>query len=237
MREYIDLIKLELTGNQIELEIKDEDIKWIVNKALKKVQRYIDSTRLATVNYSSCIDVKGLNISSVVAIYRTTGGTSIDSSSGYGMNDPEYMQRYSSFSYGNINSIGSLSNFVSNYAAYSTMAQIRNTLSTDLFFKYDKDQEKLYVNVSQGTPNKITIEYVPVYKNVEEITSDYWIDILQRLSLAMTKIVLGRIRTYASQSGAVWEIDGNTILEEGKSELNDLESILRENSTLFYPVD
>ena len=32
-------------------------------------------------------------------------------------------------------------------------------------------------------------------KNVEDIKSDYWIDILVKLSVALTKIILGRIRT------------------------------------------
>lgn len=235
IEEYVNYIKLELTGNHIELELFDEDIKWIVNKALKELQRYIDSTRLATVNFSNCIDVSELKVSSIVALYRTT--SSVSNSSTNGMNDPMYAQRVAYFSYGNINSIGTLSNFVSNYAAYATAAQIRNTLSTDLAFKYDKDTEKLYVNVSQGTPDQITIEYVPIYEDVDEIKSDYWIDILLRLSVAMTKVVVGRLRTYSTQAGALFELDGNTILEEGKSDLNDLRSILRENSTLFYPVD
>lgn len=234
LKEYVNYIKLELSGNQLQLELKDEDIKWIIKKALRELQRYIDSTRLATVNFSNCIDVSDLKVSSITAVYRTTGGVTNSSS---WMNDPMYAQRVAYFSYGNINSIGTISNFVSNYAAYSSMAQIRNTLSTDLAFKYDKDTEKLYINVSQGTPDQITIEYVPIYEDVEEIKSDYWIDILLRLSLAMTKVVIGRLRTYSTQQGALFELDGNTILEEGKSELNDLRSILRENSTLFYPVD
>ena len=83
------------------------------------------------------------------------------------------------------------------------MLQIRNTLSTDLSWKFDKVDNKLYVNISSGQPTGITIEYIPRYDTVEEIVSDYWIDTLVRLAVAKTKIAVGRIRTRYTQSNAV----------------------------------
>jgi hypothetical protein len=41
----------------------------------------------------------------------------------------------------------------------------------------------------------ITIEYVCRYDNIEDIKSDYWIDILMRMSVALAKIAVGRIRS------------------------------------------
>lgn len=46
-------------------------------------------------------------------------------------------------------------------------------MSTDLMFKYDKHDNKLYINISGDKPNYITIEYVPLYTDVSEIVSDY----------------------------------------------------------------
>ena len=82
--------------------------------------------------------------------------------------------------------------------------QIRNTLSTDLAFRFDRNSNLLYINTSSGTPTYITIEYIPRYDSVEEIESDFWIDVLLKLSLALTKITLGRIRTRYTQSNALW---------------------------------
>ncbi len=53
------------------------------------------------------------------------------------------------------------------------MLQIRNTLSTDLAWKYDKSTNRLYVNISSGLPRALTIEYIPRYDSVEEIISDF----------------------------------------------------------------
>ena len=98
-------------------------------------------------------------------------------------------------------------------------------------------KNKLYINVSEGTPSTITIEYIPVFQDVSEITSDYWSDILLRLALAQTKVTLGRVRTRYVQSNALWSQDGDTILAEGKEELENIRQMLLDNSELTYPID
>lgn len=52
-------------------------------------------------------------------------------------------------------------------------------------------------------PQYITIEYVPLYKDVSEVVSDYWIDIIIRMATAQAKIILGRIRSRYTQSNAL----------------------------------
>lgn len=86
-------------------------------------------------------------------------------------------------------------------------------------------------------PKYITIEYVPLYKDVSEIVSDYWIDIILRMAEAQSKIVLGRLRTRYKQSNALWEQDGERLLEEGTTELNELRESLRTSTQLSYPID
>ena len=73
--------------------------------------------------------------------------------------------------------------------------------------------------------------------SVEDIESEYWEDILIRLSLALTKVTVGRIRTRYTQSNALWTQDGETILQEGQEELKELRQAMLDNSDLFYPID
>ena len=75
----------------------------------------------------------------------------------------------------------------------------------------------MYINVASNYPLNITIEYVPRYDDVEEVVSDYWIDILMKLALAITKITVGRVRSRYVQSNALWQNDVN-ILQEGLDE-------------------
>ena len=95
----------------------------------------------------------------------------------------------------------------------------------------------LYVNVATNAPQMITIEYVCRYDHIEDIKSDYWIDILMRMSVALAKIAVGRIRSRFTQSNALWQQDGQQLLDEGNSELSELRQHLVDNATLLYPVD
>ena len=228
-------IRLKLTGDLLEIELEDDTINQIIMSAIRELQRYITVTRLITVPFERCIDLKNYDcINNVVAIYRTDelGGVTTGSGASY---DPMQVAQWQM-----ISGMGNLRYFqdaVYNYASWTTLQQIRQTLSTDLAFKYDKHSKKLYINTSVGTPANITIEYIPIIKIVEDIKSEYWEDMLVRLSLALTKVTIGRIRTRYTQSNALWTQDGDTILQEGQEELKELRQMMLDNSDLFYPID
>lgn len=241
---YRDEIRLKLTGGLIDLELDDVTIDKIIESCLREIQRYITSTKLITIPFSKCINLsaikdendKNLKINSISAVYRTDSyfGSEVSNDS-ITPGDPMAAAQWQL-----ISGTGNMYNFqdyVYNYAAWNTLTQIRNTTSTDLFFRYDKDSNKLYINISTGAPTKITIEYVPRYDNVDEITSDYWIDELMKLCVATAKVAVGRIRSRYKQSNAIWSQDGDQILQEGLSELNEIREHLKNNTNLFYPID
>lgn len=240
MEDYINEIKLELTGSGVlELELTDEVLEKVVKKALRELQRYIDTTFIVTRKYEKCIDLSTFNppVSSVSSVFRTTG--TIDASAetqGGQIIDPIQASQWQLLTNG-AGSTYSMSSWIMNFSSWNTMLQIRNTMSTDLSFKQDMQNKKLYINCSNDYPSDITIEYVPEYFDVEMIKSDYWIDVLVRLSVALTKVTLGRIRTRYTQSNALWTQDGETLLEEGNNELTDLREKLRVNSQVIYPID
>ena len=236
LEDYIDDIKLEITGGVIQLEITDDVIAKLVKKSLKEIQRYIDETKLVQVPFASCIDLTDFKHSSIVNVYRTDAiGDAGGKEGGISTVDPAYAQMW--LAYSNGGTMYNLNNYMMNYMTYNTLLQIRNTTSTDMSFREDKHENKLYINTSIGYPKSVAIEYIPIFEDVDEIKSDYWQDILKRLSIAETKVALGRIRTYAKQSNALYSLDGDTILEEGTRELNELREVLRNNANLFYPVD
>ena len=233
--EYIDYIKLSLSGGVLELEISDEIIGKYIDAAMVELRRYYDQSSFITVPFARCIDLDGFNHSSIVKLYRTEGFTGDNVGNSTSEVDPMYAQQWLAFSSGGMNF--RLQDYMLNYMSYSTLQQIRNTSSTDLAFKEDKTGNKLYINGNYEKPQRITIEYIPVLNDVELITSDYWADILKRLSLALVKGALGRIRTRFTQSNALWVQDGETLLQESNDEIKELREILRLNSSMFYPID
>lgn len=236
MTDYIDEIKLELTGNLLSLEITNETLELVVKKAFREVQRFIDTTKLMTIPYAQCIDLSGSKVSSVTRIFRSQGylGSADQESTGISQIDPMFAMQWQ-FLVGS-GDIYNLNDWIMNYAAWNTVLQMRNTTSTDLSFKQDKQAEKLYINTLDKPP-AITIEFVPKFEDVNEVTSDYWIDIIVRMSVALTKITLGRIRSRYVQSNALWTQDGDTLLQEGNTELATLRETLRVNAQLMFPID
>jgi hypothetical protein len=191
---------------------------------------------MISVPYASCIDLTGEffdeKVSSIVKVYRTEGmgdsqGISVE-------NDPVQMAQFAIFSNGG--TMYNLQDYVMDYASWMTMYQMKNTMSTDMSFKEDRHNKKLYIN-NYNAPSMVTIEYIPKLTSVEDIQSDYWIDILVKYCVALTKVVLGRIRTRFTQSNALWTQDGEKILEEGNTELKELREILRVNSNMVYIID
>lgn len=233
MRDYIDEIKLNVTGGVLELEIEDEIIERIVTSAMRELQRYICSTEIVTLPYEKCLDLKDYKINAIARVYRAQVNDSANMQEATA--DPMSIGMWQV--YGGVGSIYNLQDSLYNLGAFSTLKQISNTLSTDLSWYFEDSQKKLYINTTMESGANVTIEYVPRYENVEDITSDYWIDFLMRLSTALTKVTLARIRGRFSQSNALWAQDAETLLSEGTKELDELRAYLQKNTQLLYCID
>lgn len=235
MQEVIDEVKFDLTGTKLACELEDEDIAEGVKKVLRELNRYWDETTLIKVPFASCIDTSGWDekVSSITGVFRTEGIGDVYGNQG--MYDPLYAQQWMMFSSGG--TMYCLQDYVLNYAAWSTLQSIKNTMSTDLSWEEDKHNHKIYINNYSVKPTFLAIEYIPKITCVEDIKSDYWIDILIRMSTATTKMAVGRIRTRFTHSGAIWTQDGERIIEEGKTELEKIREDLRINANLIQGAD
>ena len=236
IQTYKDEIITRLTGGVLKLDIPDSALDGCINAAFRQVQRYIDSTTLKTVPYQECMDLTSLDVSSVSRVFRTQGYMSADNSNGTSQADPMYMASWQIMSGGAANGMSQVSNWAQNYAAYNTMMQMCSTMATDLIFRFDRHTNYLYVSCPFDKPTHVTIEYVPRYNSVDEIVSDFWIDIQLRLSLAICKQTIGRVRKKFSQSNALWSLDTD-ILQEGLDEEKELQEMMRKATQLGYPID
>lgn len=236
LQAYRDELTLRLTGLVLESELSDVALDGCINSAFRQIQRYIDSTKIVTIPYTPCIDLSEYKVSSVSRIYRAEGYLLNDGGIEAGsIGDPMYLASWQMMS-GTGGGFSQLNTWSQNYAAYNTALQIRNTMSTDLAFRYDKDSNKLYINCPFDNPEKVTVEYVPRFDNVNEIKSDFWIDMLMKLSLAICKQVIGRIRKKYRQTNSLLELDVD-ILQEGLDEEASITEALSTASQLVYPID
>ena len=243
MQAYIDEVKLRLTGNLLEIELDDTTIAKTVNSALRELQRYVCSVNMITIPFSRCIDLSNqtnpngtpIKVSTITNIYRANSFSADNSTQGVSFVDPMYGSLWQMVS--PAGNMYNYQNYVYDYATWNTMIQIRNTSSTDLSYYFDKANNKLYINVMSSDPSYITIEYIPRFDTVEDVVSDYWIDFLVRLSVALIKVTLGRIRSRYIQNNSLYSQDGQILLEEGNAELTQLREYLSTNAQLLYPID
>lgn len=227
-----------LTGQVLDLELETDTLNSVIKSSLRELQRYITATKTLTIPFTTCIDLNTvkdssgnfIRVSTLVKVFRTSGYVRPDSDSAFG--DPMQLAQWQLIT--GAGNMRGFQDYAYNYAAWNTLLQIRNTASTDLAFMYNKQSNKLYINLSTDYPDQITIEYIPIFNDPSEINSDYWTDVLVRYSCAKTKVVVGRIRSRYKQQNSIWSQDGDQLLQEGTSELDELRHTLSENTALFY---
>ena len=106
------------------------------------------------------------------------------------------------------------------------MAQVRNTLATDFQWRYDIDNQVVYVAHRDPMPTQVTITYMPDYQDVSEIQNDTWVNYLLRLSEANMKKSLGRSRSKYTIEGSNVSYDGERLIEEANTELDTIRTEL-----------
>lgn len=80
-RAYREEVKFRLSSGYLDIELDDKSVDTCIDMAFREVQRYITSTKVMTVPYQKCIDLKGKKVSSVTNVFRA------DSIGGANMND------------------------------------------------------------------------------------------------------------------------------------------------------
>ncbi len=227
MKSYVDYVMKNLGNQIIKIELSDEQVAEVVEMALGELAHYINDTKSITVPYKSVIDTSKWPLKVSVVNYVMRGQSAVnyipvDAISTYYVN-------------GINNGMAGLS--LDQIANALSAQQNINALSTDLDFRFEKDEQKLYVTCNAMKPSTLTIDYMPEYTCVDDIKEPYWQNYLKRFSLAMTKVILGRIRSKYTLNSSQYTIDGPTMLSEGNQELADIRATLKDNVDSLFVID
>lgn len=196
------------------------DFRKAVLIAFRELKRYMKTPVEKTVPFSTRVDLKAVGIETtnvlyVQAAYPRVGLTMSSIDSGNVFQVAAAVNVYSQI--GNTSSLN-----IDPIVTEMAMAQVRNTLGTDFQWKYDPDNQVVYVAHRDPRPGALTIRYVPDYKDVSEIVNETWINYLIRMSEANAKIALGRSRSKYTVEGSNVGLDGDTLLNEANEELKTI---------------
>lgn len=202
--EVTAYIKTMLTGGVLELEVEDGVLYELVNEAYEKVLPFISDTREETVMAASVIDVSEFLFSDVVSVVPA-----VDNHVGFG---DEYLDRSVRSSSGR--------------SLVNVILQNHSLGDEGIDFKYQ--DKKVYLDVSDISCGAVTIEGVvePAFEDIRDSRAKDWI---KQYSLALSKEVVGRVRSKFKPQGVPVELDGDTLLAEGKEEKEKREQELRDN--------
>lgn len=218
MKKIVLYIENQLGGQVLDLELKSEDIKLIVEQAFEEIVHYMTDTYTVTVPYANCIDLKGYNIDNVESVLRAQD--SILTGIPFQLPAMDLMNATGMYN-------------VQNYANAMLVKKNLNTIATDMDFVWDKPNQKLYVYANPNFPSYVTINFKPEYFSVEDIREGYWETQLKKLALGMCKVILGRIRSKYTSNSAKYQLDGPTLLAEGNAEVQAVRQFLDENKDVF----
>lgn len=218
LKKIVKYIENQLGGQVLDLELTPLNIKDIVEQAFEEIKHYMTDLYTVTVPFANCIDLSKYNIDSVESVMR--GQDSILTGMPFQMPAMDLMNVTGMFN-------------IENYANAILVKRNLNILSTDMDFVWDKPNRKLYISANPNIPNRVTINFKPEYYSVEDIREDYWETQLRKLSLGMCKVVLGRIRSKYKSSSSKFELDGDTLLNEGNVEIQNVRQFLDDNKDIF----
>lgn len=218
INDYVNYVKVQLGGTVVDLAI-EKDLPYIVEKiAFEDLKNYINTIYKMTVAYTPCINLAGKNVANVKYVLRNIN----NSTSITGMDTNLFIYQTQG-QYG-------INQFAKDQITYNLLInQVKNTISTDMDFNYDKVTEVLYIYSQNPIPSAVTIGYIPEFTNVNQIYSPHWMSYLKRLSVAYAKEAEGRIRSKYTLNSATYQLDGNTLLAESQAELSQIRDELNNN--------
>lgn len=223
MEEFVDSVNFRL-GLPATENVEKLQTERAVMEAFRELKRYIRTPCDKTVPYSPRLDLVKLGIKTVEVLYVSCAKPRIGLTMG-------------SIESGNVFQVAAAVNTFSGIGQTSalnidpimtemSMAQVRNTISTDFQWKYDIDNQVIYCTHRDPRPAQVTIRYVPDYEDVSEIKSNKWIDYLLRMSEAYMKKALGRARSKYKIEGSNVSLDGEALLAEANAELEAIRAEL-----------
>ena len=217
-KKIVQYIESQLGAQVLDLELTPGDIKQIVEQCFEELVHYMTDIYTVTVPYANCIDLSKYNVDNVESVLR--GQDSILTGMPFQMPTMDLM---------NITGVYNLESYTNALLVKRNL----NILATDMEFHWDKPNRKLYVYANPNRPTFVTINFKPEYYSVEDIREDYWETQLRKLALGMTKIILGRIRSKYKSSSAKFQLDGDTLLQEGNAEVQEVRKFLDDNKDIF----
>ena len=208
--EYVSsYIKTMLGGSKVNVELEKDDLHEIIQHAIEVLRPRYSGVRYIQVNgTNSPIDVSSHNIIEVIDVYETqdTGISQLQS---------QMFMEPGIFIFN--------SDFKDNYIQYLTYKKLASSYQgvEKTTWKYDHIHQLLYLSKQNTVVLKCLVQLRTV-TDIEEESN--WVAWFKDYCLALAKICVGRKRSKYTLSNGQYQLDGDTLINEGITERDKLET-------------
>lgn len=224
IQEYLDDMHLEVPWTKGELN-EGDDMKLLM-KAFRELKEKLHEYADLTVPYRERISVKDLKVKDFISIRRAQvpAGLNVDNTSvGNVFTSLAGMAA--------VPNTGAYHAYFDRYVQLMLCQTLKNTVSEDLQYHYDQQNQFLYVAANVPKPLYVTITYIPDYDDPSELKTSFAQNQLRKLAVAYMKIHVGSKRRKVKLPGSPVQLDGETLLSEGLEELKSTREYLVANNT------
>lgn len=233
LNDIADYIKMELGAPIVDVELSDQAILIIINRALRLISKYnLIKLWFTTVLVNKTVDLSILphQVSYVIDVLKSKGDsltntTAMSSMFGFPVGLKVARTSYG-YPYGSLNDITSI--FNESVLMQKNLMSFKDNISFDI----DRTTNTLYIDTGLVGEYNITIEYVPVL-TIDDLyllrSNQDALDVLMKLSLGYSMTSLGRARGKYSTNNYNWSLSSDELLSTGKQLISDTESFLNHN--------
>lgn len=224
IQEYLDDMNLEVPWTEGELKPGD-DMK-ILMKAFRELKEKLHEYADLTVPYRERISLQDVKIKDFISVRRANvpAGLNVDNTSvGNVFTSLAGMAA--------IPNSGAYHAYFDRYVQLMLCQTIKNTVSEDLQYHYDQQNQFLYVAANVPKPLYVTITYIPEYDDPSELKTSFAQNQLRKLAVAYMKIHVGSKRRKMKLPNSPVQLDGEALLSEGLDGLKETRSYLVQNNT------
>jgi hypothetical protein len=259
-KDLVEYIKRKLGDPTFNVELTDEQYHDAIDDALEEINPWCTVFRYVTLDVTgSVIDLTKYNVADVTDVIKVMagGGLAMNSSiSNLGSSQldmnfggtviPQFwsstyqfenaVTRFEDISRVTELYIQSRRERLYNQFANMAQAQLLGTLYENVSWKYYDD--KLYIDTCVPPTNIVTIEYIPVSLEVEDINQkDQFYKHMKDLAVAFAQLVQARVTGKYQIANSPTSINFTDMRNDANKEIDRIREELRTNINRFYITD
>lgn len=221
--EYLDDMHLAVPWTEAEVE-DGVDVK-ILMMAFRELKRHIHEYADLTVAYQQRISLKEYKVKDFIEVRRAT------TPPGLGVGSPTGSVFAALAGMVPIGGTAVVQPYLDYYAETMLVQTIKNTISKDLQYSYDEQNQLLYLSSNLPYPAAVTITYIPDYEDPADIKTSFWQDMMRKLAIAHFKIYVGQKRSKMKLPNSPVQLNGDDLLAQGREELQACRDFFQQNNT------